>query len=235
MDMNVVIAGKGPDVLLIHGYPDTHAVWRHQIPVLVSAGYRVIAPDTRGCGESEISLEVSAYKINNLVLDIIGLLDALSIQKVRLIAHDFGAAIAWHVVINHPERIDRYIALSVGHLTAYAKGGVLQKLKGYYILLLQLRGLAEFFVTQNDWLLLYAITRYKEELPQWRTELSRPGRLTAGMNYYRANLGLILPSKYPPVEVPVFGIWSSGDLFLTEKQMLDSQQYVNASWRYARI
>ena len=50
--LNVIVAGEGPDVLLVHGFPDDHTVWRHQIPALVAAGYRVIAPDTRGCGES---------------------------------------------------------------------------------------------------------------------------------------------------------------------------------------
>ena len=235
IEMNVVIAGKGPDVLLVHGFPDTHKVWRHVIPALVSAGYRVIAPDTRGCGESEISPKVSAYDIDNLVADIVGLLDVLGIQKVRLVAHDWGAVQAWRVVIKHPERIDRYVALSVGHPSAYSRGGVIQKLKGYYILVLQLRGIAEFLAARFNWLLFRVMTQYPEEFPQWRTELSRPGRLTAGMNYYRANPGLIVPRDYPPAQVPVFGIWSIGDIFLTEGQMLNSQRHVKGPWRYARI
>jgi pimeloyl-ACP methyl ester carboxylesterase len=233
--MNVVIAGEGQDVLLVHGFPDTHKVWRHVIPALVSAGYRVIAPDTRGCGETEMPTEVSAYRIETLVADIVGLLDVLGIQKVRIVAHDWGAAQAWQVVLNYPQRVDRYVALSVGHPTAYFHGGLAQKLRGYYIFALQLRGVAEFLVTRFDWLLFRLMTQYPEEMPEWCRTLSRPGRLTAGMNYYRANLGLAVRRQYPPAQVPVLGIWSTGDLFVTEAQMVDSQRYVNAPWRYERI
>jgi pimeloyl-ACP methyl ester carboxylesterase len=63
LDMNVVTVGEGPDVLLVHGFPDTHTVWRHVIPALVSAGYRVIAPDTRGCGETDMPRGVSWYRL----------------------------------------------------------------------------------------------------------------------------------------------------------------------------
>jgi pimeloyl-ACP methyl ester carboxylesterase len=233
--MNVVIAGEGQDVLLVHGFPDTHKVWRHVIPALVSAGYRVIAPDTRGCGETEMPTEVSSYRIEMLVADLVGLLDVLGIQKVRIVAHNWGAAQAWQVVLNYPQRVDRYVALSVGHPTAYLHGGLAQKLRGYYIFALQLRGVAEFLATRSDWLLFRLMTQYPEEMPEWRRTLSRPGRLTAGMNYYRANLGLAVRRQYPPAQVPVLGIWSTGDLFVTEAQMVNSQRYVNAPWRYERI
>jgi len=233
--MNVAVAGEGPPVLLVHGFPDTHAVWRHQIPALVAAGYRVIAPDTRGCGESAMPPSVADYGIDKLVADLAALLDVLGIAKVRLVAHDWGAVIAWHFVIRHPQRVDRYVALSVGHPSAYARGGLVQKLKGYYILVLQLRRIAEFLLTRGNWFLFGLMTRYPEELPAWRSCLSRPGRLTAGINYYRANLRMILPGDWPPVEVPVFGIWSTGDSFLAEGQMLESERYVEAPWRYARI
>ncbi len=233
--MNVVIAGEGPDVLLVHGFPDTHKVWRHVIPALVSAGYRVIAPDTRGCGGTEMPAEVSAYRIETLVADIVGLLDVLGIKKTRIVAHDWSAVQAWRAVLNYPQRVDRYVALSVGHPTAYSHGGLIQKLKGYYIFVLQMRGAAEFFATRSDWQLFHLITQYPEQMPEWRAELSRPGRLTAGMNYYRANPGMVVPRQYPAAQVPVLGIWSTGDLFLTEAQMVSSQRYVNAPWRYERI
>jgi pimeloyl-ACP methyl ester carboxylesterase len=221
--MSVLVAGSGPDVLLVHGFPDDHKVWRNQIPALVEAGYRVIAPDTRGCGESEMSRAVSDYRIENLVTDLVTLLDALGIRKVRLIAHDWGAVIAWRLAIAHPERVDRYVALSVGHPTAYARGGIGQKLKGYYILLLLTRGIAERLCTCCNWVLFRAMTRYPEEFPSWRRNLSRPGRLTAGMNYYRANWRMIFDAEVPAAQEPVLGVWSTGDLFLAEGQMKASQ------------
>jgi pimeloyl-ACP methyl ester carboxylesterase len=235
IDMNVLMAGEGPDVLLVHGFPDTHRVWRHVIPALVSAGYRVIAPDTRGCGQTEMPAEVSAYRIEMLVADLVGLLDALGIPKVRLVAHDWGAVQAWRVVLNYPQRVDRFAALSVGHPAAYSHGGLTQKLKSYYILLIQFRGAAEFLATRSDWRLFRLMTQYPDEMPEWRAALSRPGRLTAGMNYYRANLSMVAPRAYPRVQVPVLGVWSSGDPFLTEAQMVNSERYIDAPWRYERI
>src|SRR5271165_5409904 len=76
LDMYVEVIGSGPEVLLLHGFPDTHALWRNQIPALLAAGFRVIVPDLRGCGESEIPEGgASAYRVDTLVADVRGLLD----------------------------------------------------------------------------------------------------------------------------------------------------------------
>lgn len=235
INMHVVIAGTGPDVLLLHGFPDTHAIWREQIPALVAAGYRVIAPDLRGFGATDMSPKVRDYQLANLTNDVIALLDALEIDQARLIAHDWGAVIGWDLVIKYPKRFNRYIALSVGHPTCYATGGVMQKLKGYYIALFQLRGFAEWLFSCNNWTLFNAFTRCPQEMPHWRAALSRPGRLTAGMNYYRANLSLILPGRRGDVHVPVLGIYTSRDIALVENQMVRSAQYCKAGWQYQRI
>jgi pimeloyl-ACP methyl ester carboxylesterase len=238
IELNVMFAGEhnsGPNVLLVHGFPDDHTVWRNQVAPLVAAGYRVIAPDTRGCGDSQVSPRETDYRVDNLVADLVELLDVLEIDRVRLVAHDWGAIIGWRFVLAHPQRTKRYVALSVGHPNAYGRGGISQKLRGYYIVLLQLRGIIEFLVTRFNWLGFRAMTRYPKEFPHWKANLSRPGRLTAGMNYYRANPGLMFTRSLPAAHVPVFGIWSSGDRFLTENQMRDSRQYVDGPWRYTRL
>ena len=126
--LHAAVAGEGPPVLLVHGFPDDHAVWRKQIPALAAAGYKVIAPDMRGCGESEAPVDVSSYRIDVLIDDLVGLLDTLGIERVRLVAHDWGAVIGWAFAIRHPERVERYAALSVGHPSAYARGPLEQKL-----------------------------------------------------------------------------------------------------------
>lgn len=234
--MNVLVAGEGPPVLLVHGFPDDHEVWRHQIPALLAAGYQVIAPDTRGCGDSEISPNEADYYIDNLVLDLVGLLDALGIEeKVRLVAHDWGAVISWHLAIRYPERIDRYMALSVGHPSNYSQGGLAQLAKGYYVRLFQLRGVAEWLLRLGNWTFFALAAGYPEEMPVWRAKLSRPGRLTAGINYYRANFHALGETRYPNSRVPTFGIYSSGDRFLSERQLAESARRVDAPWRYHRI
>lgn len=233
--LHVVDVGQGPAVLLVHGFPDDHGVWRHQIESLLQAGYRVIAPDNRGCGMSDVPTRVKDYRIDTLVSDLIGVLDALNIGTVKLIGHDWGAAISWRLCMLHPERVERYVALSVGHLTAYARGPLAQKLKGWYTLFFQLRGVAEWLIQRADWAMFRWFTAFPSEADLWIAKLSRPGRLTAGLNYYRANIGLIIPRQLPPVTVPVLGVFSTGDRFLVEAQMVDSAQYVRAPWQYQRI
>jgi pimeloyl-ACP methyl ester carboxylesterase len=235
IDMQVVIAGQGPDVLLVHGYPDTHVVWRKQIPALVSAGYRVIAPDTRGCGETEISYRRSDYHIDNLVADLIALLDALEIDKVRLVAHDWGAGISWQLAIDHPQRVDRYVALATGHPMAYRRGGLAQKIKGYYTLLFLLPWFPERLLSGFNWLGFRLMTGFPEEQAQWQSQQSRPGRLRAGLEYYRANAMMFIGGHADNAGVPVLGVWSSGDRFLAEGQMRDSGKYVDADFRFVRI
>lgn len=233
--LQVLIKGEGPAVLLIHGFPDTGAVWRKQVPVLVGAGYRVIVPDTRGRGRSEAPAATHAYALEHLVADLVALLDALGIAQVRLVAHDWGAVIGWQLCIWHPDRVERYVALSVGHPTAYARGPVRQKLMGWYVLFFQWRGFAEWALRANQWWLFRRWIRYDAECPRWIADLSRPGRLTAALNYYRANLGLFVPRTLPPVPVPVMGVWSSGDIALCEEQMTASKAYVTAPFRYERL
>jgi pimeloyl-ACP methyl ester carboxylesterase len=235
VELNVVTQGKGPEVLLVHGFPDDHTVWRKQIPALVDAGYRVISVDTRGCGESEIKPHQDDYAIDKLVADLVALLDALGIAKVRLVGHDWGALQGWCLAMEHPERVDRYIAMSVGHPAAYISAGITQKLKSYYLFCIQLRGLIEFLVTRFNWWLFRLRLQYPAEFPHIKRRLSRRGRLTAGLNYYRANLRLMQGKTFPCLKVPVVGIWSDGDIFLTEYQMRASERYCEAGFRYVRI
>jgi pimeloyl-ACP methyl ester carboxylesterase len=144
IEMNVVIAGSGPDILLLHGFPDSHKLWRHRIPAMVAAGFRVIAPDLRGFGLTEIPKGgVAAYRMDQLVADVVSLLNVLGVAKVRLVGHDWGAAIGWQTAILHPDCIDRYVAISVGHPTSFKRGGFEQKVRSWYMLMFQLRGFAE--------------------------------------------------------------------------------------------
>ena len=235
LNLRLVDEGQGPVVLLLHGFPDDHSVWRRQIAALVAEGFRVIAPDLRGCGESDLAPRVSDYRLPRLCADLDALLEALQVPQVALIGHDWGAVIGWHFAMRYPQRVSRYAALSVGHPQAYARGGLEQKLKGWYVLAFQLRGLIEWMLRARNWALFRRLTAQPEEAPHWIERLRRPGRLTAAINYYRANLGLLLLRRYPPVRMPVLGIWSDGDRFLTEAQMRASASLVEGPWRYERV
>src|ERR1700749_958123 len=93
--MHLVEQGEGPLVLLCHGFPESWYSWRHQLQALGDAGYRVIAPDQRGYGQTDAPAEVEAYSQVHLVGDLVGLLDALGIATATVVGHDWGGPVAW--------------------------------------------------------------------------------------------------------------------------------------------
>lgn len=233
--LDVIIEGNGPDVILLHGFPDSSSVWRHQIPALVQGGFRVVAPDLRGCGDSEAPVGKNNYTIDAIIADILGLMSCLEISKASIVAHDWGANIGWFLASRYPQRVQSYTALSVGHTLAYRKAGPSQMLRAWYAALFLLPGIAETIFKAWNWRFLRKITNYHSEMDRWIEMLSRPGRLTAGMNWYRANAVSMLTADVPRVKVPCMGVWSSGDGFLTEKQMMNSARYCDGPWQYHRI
>jgi pimeloyl-ACP methyl ester carboxylesterase len=231
--------GEGPPVLLIHGFPDSHRLWRHQVPALVAAGKRVIVPDLRGFGESERPPDVAAYAIRHSLADMLAVLDALGIERVQVVGHDWGAAVAWGLAAFAPERVERLAVLSVGHPRALAEPTMEQREKSWYMLLFQFEDVAEAMLQRDDWRLLHAWLRDNGDAEQYIADFSRPGALTAGLNWYRANAAparqLQERAGFPPVTVPTLGIWSSGDDYLTEAPMARSGEHVEGQWRYERI
>ena len=228
--------GEGDPVLLLHGFPDSRAVWRKQVPALVSSGYRVIAPDLRGFGETDKPEGVEAYAIPKLVEDVVGIMDALGLKSAHVIGHDWGAAVAWAVAAFTPERVKDLVVLSVGHPSSfYSSAPIAQREKSWYMLLFQFSN-AEELLTANDWQLFREWGRHHAHMEHAVATLSAPGALTAGLNWYRANVNPMAPPvAFPPVGLRTMGIWSTGDVFLTEESMTGSARYVTAPWRYERI
>lgn len=105
-------AGSGPAVVLVHGCPGMAFSWRHQIPALVAAGYRVIAPDMRGYGESDTPEAVEAYDIAQLAGDLVGVLDTLGIERAVFMGHDWGGLVAWQMPLLHPSRVAGVIGVN---------------------------------------------------------------------------------------------------------------------------
>src|SRR5207244_941605 len=94
--------------------PDSHQVWRKQVGPLVSAGYRVVAPDLRGFGNAPMPPNVADYAIGKVLGDVVGLLDALQIKQARVIGHDWGAVVSWYLAAYFPDRVERLMVMSVG-------------------------------------------------------------------------------------------------------------------------
>jgi pimeloyl-ACP methyl ester carboxylesterase len=111
--LNIAEQGKGPLVLLCHGFPESWYSWRHQIEALVAAGFHAVAPDMRGYGKSDAPEAIDQYTIFHLVGDLVGLLDALEAPTAVIVGHDWGANIAWHAARLRPDRFRAVVALSV--------------------------------------------------------------------------------------------------------------------------
>ena len=108
--------GRGAPVVFLHGFPELAYSWRHQLPALAGAGYRAIAPDLRGYGQSDKPTGVGRYASRELVADVVGLFDALELDTVTLVGHDWGALLAWQVALLAPDRLDSVVALNIPFL-----------------------------------------------------------------------------------------------------------------------
>ncbi|KAL3364955.1 hypothetical protein AABB24_010221 [Solanum stoloniferum] len=114
INMHVAEIGEGPStILFLHGFPELWYTWRHQLISLSSKGYRAIAPDLRGYGDTDSPPSPSSYTVFHIVGDLIALLDALGLDQVFLVGHDWGAVIAWHVCLLRPDRIKALVSMSV--------------------------------------------------------------------------------------------------------------------------
>ena len=111
--MAVYEQGEGPAIILLHGFPELAYSWRHQLPALAEAGYRAIAPDQRGYGNTAAPPNVSDYRVEELIGDVHGLLDGLELESAIFIGHDWGAILLWHMAILAPDRIQKLIILNI--------------------------------------------------------------------------------------------------------------------------
>lgn len=234
--LSVTLAGAGAPLLLLHGFPDRASLWREQIPPLVDAGFRIVAPDLRGFGDSDAPDEVQAYRLERILDDLGALLEALDIDvPVTVIGHDWGALVGWLMAATRPARVKRFAALSVGHPEAFKRAGLRQLARSWYVFAFQWRGVAERMLQRRNFRMLAANAPTREDAQRWRRDLRRSGRLTAGLNWYRANISGAARGAVPAVDVPVLGLYSDGDPALTERQMTGSARYVTGSWEYHRI
>ena len=236
VSLHVEDQGRGKPVVLLHGWPDSSYIWRNQIPFLVANGFRTITPDQRGFGRSDRPEGVAAYSLQNAVGDLVGILDALGIGKADIVAHDWGAAVAWLTAATHPNRVRRLVVLSVPH--PLAPFTLRQREMAWYMLFFQFEGIAEAWLQRDNWALFREMLRGNGDIDRYISDLSRTDALKASLNWYRANVAPHLPEsppKLPPVEAPTLGIWSSNDHYLDGERMKMSGQFVKTRWRYEQI
>lgn len=146
--MHVAEKGSGPAVLLIHGFPELWYSWRHQILGLAARGYRAIAPDMRGYGDTDVPPSHTSYAVFHLVGDLVALLDALALDQVFVVGHDWGAAVAWYFCLFRPDRVKALVNLSVTFRPRHPSKKPVETMRAllgeeYYICRFQEPGVAE--------------------------------------------------------------------------------------------
>ena len=231
------VTGEGRPVVLLHGFPDSGRLWRHQVPALAAAGFQVIVPDLRGYGASGKPGAVDAYSLTLLAGDVLAVLAEQQISRAHVVGHDWGAALAWVLASLAPDRVDHLAVLSVGHPATFLRT-LEQRQMSWYMLLFQFPGPAERWLTENNWANFRSWARHPDA-GQVIADLEANGSLTPGLNWYRANLPAESwagpPPRLPPVQAPAMGVWSTGDIALSEVQMTDSAQSMAGPWRYERL
>ncbi len=231
------VTGDGPPVVLLHGFPDSGRLWRHQVPALAQAGFQVVVPDLRGYGRSDKPGDVAAYSISLLAGDVLAILADLKVAAAHFVGHDWGAALAWGLASLAPGCVDHLAVLSVGHPATFRRTPR-QREKSWYMLLFQFPGVAERWLSGDDWANFRTWTGHPDA-DGVIADLEADGSLTPGLNWYRANVPpeswVAPPPELPPVQAPTMGVWSSGDPALTEIQMTDSARNVAGPWRYERL
>ena len=239
-DLTFDVLISGPDdgipLVALHGFPESAASWGKVTPLLTAAGYRVIAPNQRGYSAGARPEGVDAYKIEHLVADVVGLLDALGLPDAHLVGHDWGSAVAWQVAGRHPNRIRSLTAISVPHPTAF--GWALrededQKQRSSYIGLLRQEGKAEEVLSEENFRRLRAMFDGQID-PEFADEhirvLSGEGALTGALNWYRA-----MTRDFGDIDrttVPTTYVWSTGDTALGRAGAERCGEFVDAPYEF---
>lgn len=208
--------GDGPVVLLLHGFPQDHDCWRAWIGPLTSAGYRVIRPDQRGYSPGARPAEAAQYQLGHLVADGLGFLDAAGVRAAHVIGHDWGAAVAWGMASEHPDRVASLTVLSTPHPRALVEACISsrQLLMSWYMGVLQWPALAWRVAAPGHW----AWPRLMRGLPaedrhRYAERASAPEAFSAMVNWYRAIiLDALRPSlHWSPIEPPTLHAWGMRD------------------------
>lgn len=234
--------------ILLHGFPEGAESWARQVDALAKAGRLAVAPDLRGYGLTDAPEDQASYSIDHLVDDVAGLIKAFGREGAHIAGHDWGAVVAWFFAARHPEMTKTLTALSVGHpaaLAAASRDDEDQRARSRYVDLFLMQGKAEQVLAEDDYRRLramFARGAISEVVPRaivdhFARSLSRPGRLTAALNYYRANLAagggawerLV---NVGPIKAPTVLLWGDQDPALGRRGAEATGSHVEGDYRF---
>ncbi len=240
INLHYVTAGSGKLMLMLHGFPEFWYSWRYQIKEF-SENYKVVALDLRGYNKSDRPSNKSAYKMDEFIKDVEGAIKGLGYEDCILVAHDWGAAIAWSFAYAHPEMVEKLIIMNVPHPVKFQQGlKTFQQLrKSWYIFFFQLPLLPELWLKSNNYQIIgrlfseMAIDKSAfsvVDIQAYKDAAAEPGALTAMVNYYRNIFQKLLNKTNKRVtsklEIPTLMIWGEEDTALGKELTYGTDEYV---------
>ena len=213
---------------MLHGFPEFWYSWRHQLPALARAGFRALALDLPGYNESDGFPDVRSYRLSSLVKVLAEFLRNVAGGPAFVVGHDWGGVLAWRLATLYPELIRKLAILNAPHPATYREElqqGLGQWMRSWYVFFFQVPWLPEWFLQANDFAFFERAWRQQpihpeafreEDIAQYKQALSRPGVLTAGLNYYRAAFRYFRDSCRAPqsVPAPTLVIWGEQEAYL---------------------
>jgi pimeloyl-ACP methyl ester carboxylesterase len=231
--------GDGEPVLLLHGFPQTSLAWRDQIAALAAAGYRACAFDQRGYSPRARPVDVEAYRIRELIADVVGVADALGFARFHLVGHDWGGVIAWQVGGRHADRLRTLTVISTPHPAALRQalsgslGGDQAERSGYMQMFREPDAQDRFLADDAQFFrLLFAASGMPEGRGEPYVEaLGTPEALGAALNWYRA-AELTSSEGLGPITVPTMYVWSTEDPALGREAAEATAAFVEGPYRF---
>ena len=225
---------EGDLVLLLHGFPQTSAEWRAQLPVLAEAGYRAVAPDQRGYSARARPLGVESYNVRHLVDDVLAIAERLGGHIFHLVGHDWGAVVAWQVAGRFPDRLRSLTAVSVPHPLAFATALVSesddQRSRSAYVGFFRQPG-AEDTMSPDVLRALFHHSGHPGDVEQYVRAFADPEAVTAALNWYRAiDLGMVM--GLGAITTPTLYVWSTDDVALGREGAEATAAHVAGPYRF---
>lgn len=238
-----LMCGSGEALALcLHGFPEVALSWERQMVALAAMGYRVWAPNQRGYGRSSRPLAIRDYAIEHLMEDVAGLIDASGAKRVVLLAHDWGALVAWTFAARRVRPIEKLVIVNVPHPACFARALLHpgQRLRSWYIGFFQIPRVPEVLLGRNraeavgEVILRTSTDRENfpaELIEAVRENAAQPGALTAMLNWYRAfvrggGLARQMRLGFPVIEVPTLMLWGDQDTALSLRTTWGTGRYV---------
>ena len=229
----------GKAVILLHGFPETSRMYYDLIPVLVSEGFKVVAPDQRGYSPGARLPKISDYSIDKLSQDVIDIADAFQFENFHLIGHDWGSAVGWVTVAFHSDRVISWTALSVPHLDAFFEAmnnNPEQQRKSQYINFFKKAIFPELYFKIFGYKYLRDIWRKssKEEIEKYLEVFKQKGALKSSLNWYRANMKND-DKSIGDIAAPTLIVYGLKDMAIGEKSVDESEKYLKGEYKIEKL